>query len=73
MMPCCDLCYVKYINEDGTIDLTAVEEERQIRAATRPDGIAERDPDKLPMLEPMGEEYGLCRCDCHRKGVEVMH
>lgn len=19
-MPCCDLCYVKYINKDGTID-----------------------------------------------------
>jgi len=72
MMPCCDLCYVKYINRDGTINHALIAEERAMRSLTRPDGIAERKPDELPTVGPVGEE-GICRCDCHREGVEVMH
>lgn len=58
MFACCDLCYEKYINEDGTPD---VEMLKKI--------AAERKQQRKYMPPPKK----LCRCNCHIKGEAILH
>lgn len=62
-VPCCSLCYEKYIEKDGTIDEAKVEqligEDSMIV-----NGL---------VLSPDNISYQLCTCDCHKKGMYVMH
>jgi hypothetical protein len=61
MFSCCDLCYAKYINEDGTIDPAGIEEYQEKLVAAGYDRVEVTDHDKL------------CRCGCHEKGKVVLH
>lgn len=58
MIGCCNLSYVKYINEDGTPDVEAL---RKIANERKQQGK------KMP---PPKE---LCRCNCHIKGSTIIH
>lgn len=58
MFPCCVLCYDKYINEDGTIDRAVW---MTIVLERRRRGRETPDPEDL------------CRCDCHKKGMDILH
>lgn len=74
-MPCCNHCYEKYINEDGTPDQDAIdqleakeiEELKQyvIKTVNSPD-FDVRKP--LPRWQPV-----RCKCVCHTKGMQVRH
>jgi hypothetical protein len=64
-VPCCEFCYRKYINEDGTIDhdrYTKAQVEHLEWQESR--GISE-EKQTLPTE--------ICRCDCHRDGKAIMH
>lgn len=74
-MPCCNHCYEKYINEDGTPDLEIIRKletedlkeikEYVIKIANDP----EHDYRKpLPKWKPIS-----CHCVCHTKGMDVRH
>lgn len=75
VMPCCNHCYEKYINEDGTPDQVAVEtlqskdlqelKEYIIKTVNDPD-FDVRKP--LPRWQPV-----RCTCPCHRKGSVILH
>lgn len=65
MMACCSLCYIKYLNPDGSLDLQALNdgiEKYKILAEQR------KIDDKRIV-----EHNGYCRCNCHRKDMKVLH
>lgn len=57
MMACCEFCYEKYLNEDGTIDWLVL---YPLHLAT-------------PVVLKEGQEREVCRCDCHVKGICCLH
>ena len=57
MMSCCEFCYEKYINEDGTIDWTVL---YPLQTAN-------------PVVVKEGQERRVCDCLCHRKDMKVLH
>lgn len=75
VMPCCNHCYEKYINEDGSPDLAAIEQleakdlqelkEYVIKTVNDP-AFDVRKP--LPRWQPV-----RCKCPCHTKGMQVRH
>ncbi len=78
MMPCCDLTYSQYINEDGSIDfyvyLKSVENlvDHVIGAARHrlENGYG---INKTGVPEISFNENKICKCPCHIKGSMVMH
>jgi len=68
MFACCQMCYVKYINEDGTLDVNrynaewnSVEEEYKDKNKGKPIYRQIVKPDKP------------CMCKCHQDGLDVFH
>lgn len=70
-MPCCNVCYEKYINEDGTID-----EVRLLRVLGFGEFIDTNDVVDYDQLVPILKQNkypSWCKCDCHKDGSGVMH
>lgn len=78
-MPCCNRCYSKYIQADGTLypefvkkefGRNVIVEKRQVsNPFTR---------DNLPLLDKTyiikgKKEEELCMCPCHVEGINCMH
>lgn len=62
MMECCCVTYQKYINEDDTIDYDKI---NSLAGEMRDSGWSETQIERW-----LGRN---CHCDCHKKGMEVMH
>ncbi len=63
MMPCCNYCYVRYINADDTIDIAELNKAKQ-----------EVHGDAAILTELTETNHVcLCRCSCHKKGVVCLH
>jgi len=56
-MACCEFCYEKYINENGTIDWTVLYPLHM----------------KNPVVLKEGQERQVCNCECHVKGNDCLH
>ena len=70
MMDCCMLCYSKYLNTDGTLDrnaLTDVLTEAGITEEVFQKNVTE--PGELGNIL----RGNICMCDCHKKGMTVLH
>lgn len=58
MMACCEFCYDKYINDDGSIDWTVLYPLQM----------------KHPhVVVKEGTECPVCDCRCHRKDTKMLH
>lgn len=69
VMACCDYCYEKYINEDGSPDKVLIEKIEQESKASVDKYNAEHPERVRPaVFKPVS-----CRCPCHTKGTSVMH
>jgi hypothetical protein len=60
MLPCCHLTYVKYINDDGTIDEAEVKKAQEAHKCSK-------------YYHPGDENRRICTCRCHTKGTTVLH
>lgn len=69
VMPCCNNCYEKYINEDGTVDKEVIEkienESKQF--------IEKYNKEHPERLKPLVFQPVSCKCMCHTKGITVLH
>lgn len=68
MVACCVLCYEKYLNSDGTLDEDAFEQARLTRRVVDSRNRLVQETD----VPPAGERQP-CMCDCHTKGMTVLH
>lgn len=59
MMPCCQLTYAKYLNEDQTVDQEALNK-----------ALERFTPEEREKFLQRGR---ICKCYCHIKGMEVLH
>lgn len=59
MFLCCQLTYLKYINEDDTIDFSVIEKYYDDA------GIEE-------LVKSIREDF-ICKCVCHKKGHDALH
>ncbi len=57
MFPCCNLCYQKYINEDGTFDEERYEKIYQKAKEICKNGLIDQ----------------RCKCICHQDGKNILH
>lgn len=62
MFPCCELCYQKYLEEDGSIDSNTL---REIREAYNKKYNRN--------IQPFTDDNKPCMCECHIKGLVVLH
>lgn len=69
VMPCCQNCYKKYINEDGTIDQEAILEiENESKQFIEKYNKEHPEREKPLIFQPVS-----CKCVCHTKGMAVRH
>jgi hypothetical protein len=64
MFACCQLCYEKYIEADGTIDEVRLDQAREkliVPQVLEKNGI------------PTDRFVVPCSCPCHKDGMNVMH
>ncbi|EPP7234193.1 hypothetical protein ACTOJ1_001115 [Shigella flexneri] len=68
VMACCNLCYRKYLNADGSLNKEGLDE------------IYGEDKYKILVDEPQNkvirknlQKIKLCTCICHTVGMMVMH
>lgn len=71
MFPCCNNTYVKYINEDKTID-QAVVEELELK---QKDALEKKRIEEAAAGRPYPVKFKpiSCKCPCHMKGMNVRH
>ena len=65
MMACCQLCYEKYITEDGKIDYDRFYES----CKTHINYLQEN------RYKPVDDQVTIkvCKCKCHRDGIRMRH
>lgn len=79
MMPCCDLCYKKYIRANGELDREVYEIVRTaaVTNARKRSNPAYRTPAEQQQLElrlpPLLPDQTPCMCACHISGNDVLH
>lgn len=69
VMACCDYCYEKYINEDGTPDRIMIE---KIEKKSK-DFIEKYNTEHPERTRPAVFRPVSCNCPCHQKGMHVLH
>jgi hypothetical protein len=72
MMPCCDLCYKKYLEEDGSLDEKAYQDALGEFAVWLSE---QRKTKKTVGFDTRLDEAKnrKCRCACHVKGRNILH
>ena len=78
MFACCDLCYVQYINEDGSIDYEPIFKAIEERTTEIIKESRQRLKEGKGLKTRGVPSYSfnpnkLCKCKCHIKGTQVMH
>lgn len=68
-MPCCNYCYVQYINEDKSLDKDMIE---KIEKESKED-IEKYNKEHPERSKPLIFRPVSCRCECHVKGQIVLH
>lgn len=77
MLPCCDLCYKKYITEDGDLDSVRLKKARDELFKQCPKYM-ERYASLFGMTlkelrATQAASDGFCDCPCHQDGRSVLH
>lgn len=67
--PCCNYCYDKYINEDGTVDQDVIEK-IEIESKNFIEKYNKEHPERP---KPLIFQPVSCKCICHTKGIAVRH
>lgn len=62
-IPCCRLCYEKYLHDTGEVDVNALQD-ILIEHGYQRDGL---------YAKRVAEHPKLCKCPCHRKSEQVLH
>ena len=86
VMPCCSLCYKKYLDEQGEVDVNRIKEmfgesavvEKKEEVLTRKETqFIPRHLDSITVTKHKvltnDKEYELCTCECHQINLAVMH
>ena len=63
MMACCNYTYQSYIEPSGEVDVEAYNE--AVKKVHGEHALLIKEGEKLPPL--------ICRCECHTKGMKVLH
>jgi len=78
MFACCNFCYVKYLNEDGSMNYDVYFDEVEKYVAEMVVLAKQRLKEGKGLKyrgipEIMFDPDRICKCDCHIKGTQVMH
>lgn len=70
--PCCNYCYVKYLEEDGK---TVIKEELATAIEQNVEFRKQNNYPPLPVVTPeeLLDSGKLCTCFCHVRGQQVLH
>lgn len=68
VMPCCSMCYQKYLNEDGTLNKESLD---KIYGKNNYQIIDDSGYNKVVKIGL--EKVKLCSCICHTIGVNALH
>lgn len=68
VMPCCSMCYQKYLNQDGALNkegLDAIYGKNAYKII--------EDTESKKVIQKGFQKIKLCSCICHTVGMNVMH
>lgn len=68
VMPCCSMCYQKYLNADGALNkegLDAIYGKNAYKII--------EDTESKKVIQKGFQKIKLCSCICHTVGMNVMH